>query len=158
MTHPPASAADDALDSLIATHRNRPGALLPLLHDVQHALGCIPHDAVPRIAAALNLSRAEVHGVVTFYADFRTTPPARRVVKLCMAEACQARGCHTTAARLSAATGLAVGETSADNALALEPIYCLGLCASGPAALVDDAPVARLSGLRLDALIAELGR
>jgi formate dehydrogenase subunit gamma len=158
LTHPPDSAADDALDALIAAHRNRPGALLPLLHDVQHALGCVPPDAVPRIAAALNLSRAEVHGVVTFYADFRTTAPARRVVKLCMAEACQARGCHATAARLSEATGLAVGETSADNALALEPIYCLGLCASGPAALVDDAPIARLTGARLEALVAELGQ
>ena len=158
MTQPPDRAADDALDTLIARHRDRPGALLPLLHDVQHALGCVPADAVPRIAAALNLSRAEVHGVVTFYADLRTTPPARRVVKLCLAEACQARGCHATAARLSAATGLAVGESSADNALSLEPIYCLGLCASGPAALVDDAPVARLEGPRLDALIAELSR
>ena len=158
MTQPPDRAADDALDTLIARHRDRPGALLPLLHDVQHALGCVPADAVPRIAAALNLSRAEVHGVVTFYADLRTTPPARRVVKLCLAEACQARGCHATAARLSAATGLAVGESSADNALSLEPIYCLGLCASGPAALGDDAPVARLEGPRLDALIAELSR
>lgn len=158
MTQPPDSAADDALDTLIATHRDRPGALLPLLHDVQHALGCVPADAVPRIAAALNLSRAEVHGVVTFYADFRATPPARRVVKICMAEACQARGCHAAAARLSAATGLAVGETAADNALSLEPIYCLGLCASGPAALVDDVPVARLAGARLDALAAELTR
>ena len=158
MTQAPDSAADDALDTLIAAHRDRPGALLPLLHDVQHALGCVPADAVPRIAAALNLSRAEVHGVVTFYADFRTTPPARRVVKLCMAEACQARGCHAAAARLSAATGLAVGETAADNALSLEPIYCLGLCASGPAALVDDVPVARLAGARLDALAAELTR
>ena len=164
MTEPPASAADrpiaadDPLEHLIARHADRPGALLPLLHDVQHALGCIPPEVVPPIATALNLSRAEVHGVVTFYADFRTTPPARRVVKLCMAEACQARGCHGTAARLSAALGVAVGETTPDNAVALEPIYCLGLCASGPAALVDDAPVARLEGPRLDALIAELGQ
>ena len=150
---------DDAdVSDLILRHAAVKGALLPLLHDIQHRLGYIPQAAVARIAEGLNLSIADVHGVVTFYADFRATPPARRVVKLCMAEACQARGCHAAAARLSAATGLAVGETAADKSLSLEPIYCLGLCASGPAALVDDVPVARLAGARLDALAAELTR
>ena len=146
------------LDDIIARHTGRAGALLPLLHDVQHALGHVPAEVVPAIANALNLSRAEVHGVVTFYADFRTQPPARRVVKLCVAEACQARGVDHVAQTLSAAMGLQMGEASADGRVALEPIYCLGLCASGPAALIDDKPIARLEGARLDALAKELGQ
>ena len=144
------------IDDIIARHSQQPGALLPLLHDVQHMLGYIPADVVPLIATALNLSRAEVHGVVTFYADFRTAPPAARVLKLCVAEACQARGMAATQARLSAALGVAMGDTCEGGRLALEPIYCLGLCASGPAALLDDQPRARLEGDRLDALVAEL--
>lgn len=143
------------LDEILAAHKGRDGALLPILHDIQHALGYVPHGAVPHIAQALNLSRAEVHGVVTFYADFRETPPARKVVKLCRAEACQARGGDAVAARLEDGLGVKLGEARADGSLALEPIYCLGLCASGPAALVDDEPVARLTGARLERLIAE---
>ena len=148
--------APDPVVQILDAHAGRPGALLPILHDVQHALGFIPAEVVPRVAAALNLSRAEVHGVVTFYADFRDQPAARRVVKLCQAEACQASGADAAAARLASATGLQLGEASADGALALEPIYCLGLCASGPAALVDERPVARLEGARLERLAAEL--
>ncbi len=146
------------LDEIIARHVGHAGALLPLLHDVQHALGYVPADVVAPIASALNLSRAEVHGVVTFYADFRTEPPARRVVKLCVAEACQARGVSHAADVLSHAMGVEMGEASADGRIALEPIYCLGLCASGPAALVDDHPVARLDGTRLDALAKALSQ
>ena len=146
------------LDEIIARHAGRPGALLPILHDLQHALGFIPAETVPAIASALNLSRAEVHGVVTFYADFRTEAPARRVIKLCLAEACQARGVNVAADVLSRAMGVEMGEVSADGQIALEPIYCLGLCASGPAALIDDQPVARIEGARLEALAREFGQ
>ncbi len=143
------------LQAILADQAARPGALLPILHQVQHAFGFIPKDAVPQIALALNLTRAEVHGVVTFYADFRQTPPARKVIKLCRAEACQARDSDATAARLEQGLGVTLGAASAGGSLALEPIYCLGLCASGPAALVNETPVARLTGERLERLIAE---
>ena len=143
------------LQAILADHSARPGALLPILHQVQHAFGYIPKSAVPPIALALNLTRAEVHGVVTFYADFRQTLPARKVIKLCRAEACQARDADATAARLEAELGVKLGAPSEDGLVALEPVYCLGLCASGPAALVDDTPMARLSGQRLERLIAE---
>ena len=142
------------LDAIIDRHRDRPGALLPLLHDIQHAIGYVPPESIPDIAAALNLSQAETHGVITFYTDFRTTPPARTVVKFCMAEACQARGAEAAAEQLCGALKLSMGETSADGRVSLEPAYCLGLCASGPAALVDERPLARLEGARLDRLIA----
>lgn len=147
-----------SVEDIIAAHAGLEGPLLPILHAVQHALRYIPDAAVPQIAEALNLSRAEVHGVITFYADFRREPPARRVVKLCRAEACQARGGDAAAARLEAVLGVAMGETRADGAVALEPIYCLGLCASGPAALMDERPVARLQGERLERLAAEAAR
>jgi formate dehydrogenase subunit gamma len=146
------------VDQVLIRHQDVEGALLPVLHEVQQALGHIPKEAVPQIAAALNLSRAEVHGVVTFYHGFRQTPPARRVVKLCLAEACQASGADAAVNRLCQAAGLSMGEARADGSLAIEPVYCLGLCASGPAALVDDQPRARLSGARLEALASELAR
>jgi formate dehydrogenase subunit gamma len=146
------------LDRIIAARANEEGALLPLLHDIVHAFGHVPAGAVEALAAALNLSRADVHGVVSFYADFRTEPPARRTIQLCVAEACQARGVAAAKDRLEAASGLKLGETRADGSLALEPIYCLGLCASGPAAMVDGAPRAGLSGARLEALISETVR
>jgi formate dehydrogenase subunit gamma len=138
---------------IAAAHAGREGALLPLLHELQATFGCIPDAAVPVVAKALNLSRAEVHGAVTFYHDFRRKPAGRRVLKLCRAEACQARGGDAAAARVEAALGVAMGETSADGQVTLEPVYCLGLCASGPAALLDGEPVARLSGDRLERLI-----
>jgi len=144
------------LDTIIDRHRDQPGALLPLLHDIQHAFGYVPPDRIADIAAALNISQAETHGVISFYTDFRTSPPARTVVKLCMAEACQARGAEAAAETLCAGLGLPMGETRADGRVALEPAYCLGLCASGPAALVDERPLARLSGARLEALIAKV--
>lgn len=150
---------DDAdISDLILRHAPVKGALLPLLHDIQHRLGYVPQAAVPRIAEGLNLSIADVHGVVTFYADFILERPARRRIQLCMAEACQARGVADTCAKLEAASGLKIGETRADLSLSLEPIYCLGLCATGPAALVDGEPQARLNGQRLDALIGEVVR
>src|SRR4051794_27470311 len=105
-----------------------PGALLPILHALQDEFGYIDREAVPLIAEILNLSRAEVYGVLTFYHDFRRTPPPRHVLKLCRAEACQATGGDALAAYAEAKAGIALGNTSADGKISLEPVYCLGLC------------------------------
>lgn len=145
-------AMADEIARLVARHAGRRGALLPLLHDVQEILGYIPDEAVPEIASGLNLSRAEVHGVVTFYHDFRRAPPARHVLRLCRAEACQARGGLAVEEAAAKRLGVAMGETRADGQAALEPAYCLGLCAIGPSALVDGAPAARLDAARIDAI------
>lgn len=137
------------IDRLIQHHQDSPGALLPLLHAVQDALGHVPPEAVPAIAAGLNLSRAEVHGVISYYHHFRTTPPARNVIKLCRAEACQARGSEPLAVHAEAAVQ--------GRDLDLETVYCLGLCASGPAMQIDETHLyARLSPEKFDALIAGL--
>lgn len=137
------------IDDLITLHRERPGALLPLLHAVQEALGHIPPDTVPAIAQGLNLSRAEVHGVISYYHHFRTAPPAGKVIRLCRAEACQARGGEALAAHAEAAVR--------GRDLSLEPVYCLGLCASGPAAQIGETRLhGGLSPEKFDALIADL--
>lgn len=148
--------APRTLDDIIAGHAAKRGALLPLLHDVQTAFGYIADDAVPVIAHALNLSRAEVHGVITFYHDFRRAPAGRHVVKLCRAEACQARGGKAIEAQATAKLGVEMGATRADGQVTLEPVYCLGLCAIGPNALVDGQPVAALDAARLDAIAARI--
>ena len=119
----------------------------------QHALGFVSDEAVAQIALGLNLSRADVHGVVTFYHDFRHAPAGRTVVKLCQAEACQARGGRAVTAHAEACLGVKLGQSTADGAVTLEPIYCLGLCASGPAGLVGDQPVARLDAARVELLL-----
>lgn len=142
------------LDAILDAHAGLEGPLLPILHAVQASFGHLPEAALPRIATRLNISRAEVSGVASFYHDFRTTPAGRHVIKLCRAEACQAMGGAGVASALSAALGLGFGETSADGRITLEPVFCLGLCACGPAALVDGAPRGRLSA---EALIAEAG-
>lgn len=143
--HTSAAFASRACRQALARHAGREGPLLPILHDVQAALGFVPPEAVAIIAEALNLTRAEVHGTLSFYHDFREAPAGRRIVKICQAEACQARGGRTLTAAVETRLGLQLGETSADGELTLEPVYCLGLCASGPAALVDGQPVGRLS-------------
>ncbi len=142
-------------EAIIAAGQDVPGALLPLLHDLQATFGCIPEAAVPLLADALNLSRAEVHGVVSFYHDFRRTPPGRHVLKMCRAEACQAVGGAALAARTLARLGIDWHGTTADGAVTVEPVFCLGLCACGPAALLDEAPLGRLDAARLDALLAD---
>jgi formate dehydrogenase subunit gamma len=147
-------ALTDEIARLVALHADRRGALLPLLHDLQAALGYVPDEAVPAIAHGLNLSRAEVHGVVTFYHDFRRAPPARHVVRLCRAEACQARGAAAIEAQAARRLGVAMGQARPDGEVALEPVYCLGLCATGPNALVDGRPVSRLDAGRLEAIAA----
>jgi len=134
------------------------GALLPVLHAVQAEFGHVPRDAVPVIAAALNLSRADVHGVVSFYHDFRAAPAGRHVVKLCRAEACQSAGGERLVTQARETLGVDFGGTTADGAVTLEPVYCLGLCACAPAALVDGAPHGRLDEVALAALLTEARR
>lgn len=141
------------IDDAIATNRALPGALLPVLHAIQDALGFIPPGAVPRIAHALNLSQAEVHGVITFYHDFRSSPPGRHVLKLCRAEACQAMGSEALAARLTRQLGIAWKETTPDGALTIEPVYCLGNCALSPAVLLDGKLRGRITAEVLDGIV-----
>lgn len=136
---------DNRLDDLIAARRDLDGPLLPILHAVQEEFGHVSEDAVRRIAGALNLSRAEVHGVVSFYHDFTTAPDPRPVVKLCRAEACQARGSETLAASLPP-----------QDRVRIETTYCLGLCSVGPNAMVGRTLHARLDSDRLAALVAQL--
>jgi formate dehydrogenase subunit gamma len=155
-TYEPWSAERTA--QIIAEHRGVEGSLLPILHAVQDAFGCVPEDAVPVIAQALNLSRAEVHGVVTFYHDFTSEPRGRRVLKICQAEACQAAGCEALAAHAQSRLGIDFGGTTADGRVTLEPVYCLGLCSVSPSAMLDGRIVARLDEKKLDALLAETDR
>lgn len=149
-------AVDQAVNRAVGQMAGQRGALLPILHLVQDELGYVPDAAVPLIAQALNLSRADVHGVVSFYHDFRRTPPARHIVKLCRAESCQARGGAAIEAAAAERLGTAMGETRGDGHVALEAIYCLGLCAIGPNALVDGRPVARIDAAVLDGIAREI--
>jgi formate dehydrogenase subunit gamma len=135
-----------------------PGALLPILHALQEEFGYVDREAEPLIADILNLSRAEVHGVVTFYHDFRETPGGRHVLKLCRAESCQARGSDALAAQAEARLGVAFGNTTADGRVTLEPVYCLGLCSVSPSAMLDGKVVARLDAQKLDTLLTEADR
>jgi len=125
------------------------GAVLPMLHAVQGAFGHVPREAVAMIAHVLNLSRAEVHGAMTFYHDFKTETGPRRVIKLCRAESCQARGGEAAARALLADLGIGWGGSTAEGSIGVEAVYCLGLCAVSPAALIDGAPLGRLDGERL---------
>jgi formate dehydrogenase subunit gamma len=143
---------------IISAHLAREGATLPILQALQDAFGHVPKAAVTMVAQALNLARAEVHGIVTFYHDFRSAPPGRHVLKLCRAEACQSAGGNALAARAQARLGVPIGNTSADRRVTLEPVYCLGLCATAPAAMLDGRVVGRLDAARLDALLEEAQR
>lgn len=137
------------LSPILAAHPGRADALLPVLHAVQDALGHIPEAAVPAIAQALNLSRADVFGTISFYHHFRQTPPGRHVVRICCAEACQALGAEALAEHAQARWG--------GHALTLEPVYCLGLCACGPSVQVDETGLhAAMTPTKLDALLATL--
>jgi formate dehydrogenase subunit gamma len=140
---------------ILARLVGEPGALLPILHEVQDALGCVPAEAVPEIASALNLSRAEVHGVITYYHHFRAQPPGRCVVRVCRAEACQAMGANALLAHVERRLGCALHATSADGAWSLEPAFCFGLCASSPAVMVGEELHARVTPQRFDSLVAE---
>ena len=160
MNPTPASVTQAAL----ARHAAEPGALLPILHEVQDALGHIPRDVVPQIAEGLNLSRAEVHGVVTYYHHFRAEAPGRHVVQVCRAEACQAMGSDALMAHAEHALGCPThgghgghGSTSADGRYTLNPVYCLGLCASSPAVVVNDKLHARMTPAKFDKIVNALG-
>jgi formate dehydrogenase subunit gamma len=139
----------------IQEHLNREGPLLPILHALQEEFGYIDEAAEPLIAEVLNLSRAEVHGVVTFYHDFRRAPAGRHVLKLCRAEACQAAGGDALATEAEARIGVKFGTTAPDGSVTLEPVYCLGLCAVAPSAMLDGRVVGRLDQSRLESLLAE---
>lgn len=140
---------------IVAELKGRPGPLLEVLHAVQAALGYVPEGAVPLVAEGLNLSRAEVHGVVTFYHYFRHQRPGKHTVSLCQAEACQSRGAQALAAHVRRRLGIDFHATTPDGRFTLEPIYCLGNCACSPAALIDGELYGRLTPERFDALIAE---
>lgn len=146
----------ERMHEILARHRDTEGALLPILHDVQAEFGHVPDAALPAIAKALNLSRAEVHGVVSFYHDFRETPAGRHVVKLCRAEACQAMGADHVAAHARDRLGIDWHGTTPDGKVTLEPVFCLGLCACGPAAIVDGKLHGRVGADRLDTILGDL--
>lgn len=137
------------LTTIIDKHKNDKGALLPILHDLQSVLGYIPDEAIDPIADALKLGRAEVFGVISFYHDFRKTPAGRHVLKICRAEACQSMGAEGLVDDILAAFGLREFGTTADGRVTIEAVYCLGLCAMSPAALVDGQPMGRASVARL---------
>lgn len=140
----------------IDIHRQRPGALLPILHAIQDELGWLPAEAVPEIASALNLSRAEVHGVISFYHHFRTTPPGRHVVEVCRGESCQAKGGRALEAHAKHRLGVDFHATTDDRAVSLDAVYCLGNCACSPAIRVDDEILGRVDAERFDEVVAEL--
>src|SRR5262245_64712491 len=150
--------SEERTRAVIADHIGLDGPLLPILHATQKEFGCVPEAAVPIIAEALSLSRAEVHGVVTFYHDFRREPAGRHLLKLCRAEACQAAGGDALAARAEGKLGVKMGATTADGRITLEPIYCLGLCSVSPSAMLDGKIHGRLDAHKLDALIAQADR
>lgn len=141
---------------IVTAHQGMEGPLLPILHEVQAAFGHVPQAALPQIADALRMTRAEVHGVMTFYHDFRAAPAGKHVLKLCRAEACQSMGADRVAAHAQARLGVDWHETTPDGRVTLEPVYCLGLCACAPAAMVDGRVVGRVDEARVDALIAEV--
>jgi formate dehydrogenase subunit gamma len=141
------------IDEIAVALAGKPGALMPVLHAVQERLGYIPPEAVPAIARALNLSRAEVHGVISFYHDFRTAPPGRKIIRVCRAESCQAMGAVALAAHVQKRLGIKFGQTSADGEFTLEPVYCLGNCACSPAIVVGDDLHGRVNPQRFDEII-----
>ena len=146
----------DRVQALVDAHRGQPGGLMPLLHAIQEALGHIPADGVTIIAKGLNLSRAEVHGVITYYPFFRQAPAGRHVVQVCRAESCQACGADALLAHAEKLFGCKIHETRADGAITLEPVYCLGMCASSPAIQIDDRLHARITPQKLERLAAQL--
>jgi formate dehydrogenase subunit gamma len=147
---------EDRAAVIIASHKDREGATLPILHDLQTEFGYVPTEAVPMVANALNLTRAEVHGIVTFYHEYRRHPPGRHVLRLCRAEACQSLGCDAVADHVRSRLSIAWHETTPDHRVTLEPVFCLGLCAIGPAALLDGQPMARLNPQQIEAALDAL--
>jgi len=147
---------DEDISAIVAPLKDIPGALLPILHALQDRFGHVPESAVALVAKALNLSRAEVHGTITFYHHFRQHPAGRHVVHVCRAEACQAVGADALVAHAKQSLGCDFHQTTKDNAITLEPAYCLGQCAIGPAMLIDDEIHAKVTPARFDSLVKGL--
>ena len=148
----------DAVRAIAAELAAVEGPLLPILHAINDRFGHVAEEAVPVVADVLNLSRAEVHGVVTFYHDFRRAPAGRHVVKVCGAEACQSMGARRLAADLQSVLGIGLGETTPDGQVTLETVYCLGNCALSPAMLVDGELYGRVDAGRMQSILGEVGR
>ena len=150
--NPGATAAKE----IALRHGNRPDALLEILHDLQHQVGSVPEAALPVLAKQLNLSRAEVHGVVTFYHDFRRNPAGKHVIKVCRAEACQAMGANALVAAIEKSLKIKLGQTTSDSRITVEAVYCLGNCALSPAIMVDEKLVGRVDEAKLSKIIGGL--
>lgn len=150
------SATAATVTTICGEHGNRPDALIEILHGIQDELGCIPDEAVPGIADALNISRADIHGVISFYHDFERERPGRHVLKVCRAECCQANGSNALAAHAEKALGVPFGATTKDGEFTLRAVYCLGNCALGPSVLVGENLHARVDADKFDALVAGL--
>lgn len=146
----------EAVERCLTPFEALPGGLLPALHAVQEDLGYIPETSVPQIAHAFNMSRAEVHGVISFYHDYRTEPGGSHRVQICRAEACQARGARALEAHACESLGVTMGDTSADGMISLDAVYCLGNCACGPSVRIGDEVYARVDSTRFDELLADL--
>lgn len=146
----------ETVRNLVAQVSAEPDALLPLLHDVQAQLGYIPKAAIQLIAKTLNVSRAEVHGVVSFYHDFHEEPTAEHIVQLCMAEACQAVGCRSLAAHAQETLGVGFHDATPDGRIQVESAYCFGNCAAGPTMRIGDRVHGRVTNDSFDALMAPL--
>ena len=144
------------VEEILNHHKGMEGALLPILHAIQAEFGYIPQTSVPVIAKGLNISRAEVHGVISFYHDFRETPAGAHVLKLCRAESCQAMGADRVAAHARKSLGIDWHETTRGGQVTLEPVFCLGLCACGPAAIYDGKLIGRIDEARIDAIVGDL--
>ena len=145
-----------SISDLVGQYKDLPGALLPLLHAIQGDIGYVPDSAVPTIAKGLNLSRAEVHGVISFYHDFKTAPVGRHTVQICRAEACQSMGSRQLEAHAKQTLGIDYGETTVDGSVTLEPVYCLGNCACSPSVRINDDVYARVDADRFDDLVSGL--
>ena len=148
-----AFSSTDQIESLVGGFADVPGGLLPLLHAVQEEFGHVPASAVPLIAKGMGLSRAEVHGMISFYHDFRTEPRGETTIHLCRAEACQAMGSRALEAHAKARLGVDYGETTSDGRFTLEPVYCLGNCACSPSVRIGDDVHARVTPDRFDKLV-----
>lgn len=151
-TPPTRQSIQDEIDTL----KHRPGALLPILHALQERFGHVPSDAIPLIADALRQTRAEIHGVISFYHHFRTTPPGRHTLRICRAEACQAMGAKALEAHVRTRLGIDYHQTTVDREITLEPVYCLGNCACAPSVQIDDTVRGRITPARFDDLVDEL--
>ena len=149
----PGRTVTEVVTDTVAALEGQRGALLPILHAIQETLGCVPREAVPVLAERLNLSRADVHGVVTFYHDFRAEPAGRTTVKICRAEACQAVGSSRLVDHVRDRYGMELGETRSDGALTVDQVFCLGNCALGPTVQVGARLHGRVDAAKLTQLI-----